>query len=37
MAERILDWMATHREVVIAFTAGVIVGGVLGMIGAWLR
>ena len=37
MGAKLLDWMATHREVVIAFTAGVIVGGVLGMIGAWLR
>ena len=37
MGARILDWMATHREVVIAFTVGLIVGGVLGMLGAWLK
>jgi len=31
------DWMATHREVVIAFVAGLIVGVVIGAFGAVLK
>lgn len=37
MFARILDWLATHREVAIAFVSGLIVGGVLGSFGAVLK
>ena len=30
------DWMASHREVVIAFVCGLIVGGFLGSLGGYL-
>jgi len=30
------DWMATHREVVIAFVLGLIAGGVLGALSGYL-
>jgi len=30
------DWMASHREVVIAFVLGLIVGGGLGSLAGYL-
>jgi hypothetical protein len=37
MGARFLDWMKFNQRECIAFVCGMIAGGVLGILGAWLK
>jgi hypothetical protein len=36
MGAKIADWIKSNQSFVIGFVSGVIFGGILGIIGAWL-
>jgi len=37
MSARLLDWIKMNQAFVTGFVLGLIAGGVLGMLGAWLK